>query len=118
MGFCEHYLFIFILQKVLGEFPEKELQLHQTEAQGQLVLSKTSEEGSVHIQRDLKGLRESWMSLHTLSLNLYRSDTEKNTVLILGVFYHFLQAYVQSCAFFCPVWVLLLKTKWDFQYFV
>lgn len=59
-------------ERALGEFPEKELQLHQTEAQGQIVLAKTSEEGKVHILQDLKRLRESWMSLHTLSLNLYR----------------------------------------------
>ncbi|XP_052001938.1 nesprin-3-like [Xyrauchen texanus] len=58
-------------ERALGEFPQKELQLHQTEAQGQTVLAKTSEEGKVHILQDLKRLRESWMSLHTLSLNLY-----------------------------------------------
>ncbi|XP_016428183.1 nesprin-3 isoform X1 [Sinocyclocheilus rhinocerous] len=59
-------------ERALGEFPEKELQLHQTEAQGQTVLVRTSDEGKVHIQQDLKRLRETWMSLHTLSLNLYR----------------------------------------------
>lgn len=59
-------------ERALGEFPEKELQLHQTEAQGQTVLAKTSEKGKVHIVQDLKRLRESWTSLHTLSLNLYR----------------------------------------------
>ncbi|KAK2878972.1 hypothetical protein Q8A67_019763 [Cirrhinus molitorella] len=59
-------------ERALGEFPEKELQLHQTEAQGQIVLAKTSDEGKVHIQQDLKRLRETWMSLHMLSLNLYR----------------------------------------------
>uniref|UniRef100_A0A8C1Z2Q9 Spectrin repeat containing, nuclear envelope family member 3 n=3 Tax=Cyprinus carpio TaxID=7962 RepID=A0A8C1Z2Q9_CYPCA len=59
-------------ERALGEFPEKELQLHQTEAQGQTVLARTSNEGKVHIQQDLKRLRETWMSLHTLSLNLYR----------------------------------------------
>ncbi|XP_066541718.1 nesprin-3 [Hoplias malabaricus] len=59
-------------ERALGEFPEKELQLHRTEGQGQAVLDKTSEEGRVHIQRDLKRLRESWVSLHSLSLNLYR----------------------------------------------
>lgn len=61
-----------LLQRALGEFPEKELQLHRTEAQGHTVLLKTSEEGKVHIQRDLRRLRDSWMSLHALSLNLYR----------------------------------------------
>ncbi|XP_017566769.2 nesprin-3 [Pygocentrus nattereri] len=59
-------------ERALGEFPEKELQLHRTDGHGQAVLAKTSEEGKVHIQRDLKRLRESWMSLHSLSLNLYR----------------------------------------------
>ncbi|XP_016105644.1 nesprin-3-like [Sinocyclocheilus grahami] len=59
-------------ERALGEFPEKELQLHQTEAQGQTVLARTSDEGKVHIQQDLKRLRETWMSLHTLSLNPYR----------------------------------------------
>ncbi|XP_056624469.1 nesprin-3 [Triplophysa dalaica] len=59
-------------ERALGEFPEKEIQLNQMEAQGQNVLEKTSDEGKVHIQQDLNRLRESWMSLHTLSLNLYR----------------------------------------------
>ncbi|XP_035388805.1 nesprin-3 [Electrophorus electricus] len=59
-------------ERALGEFPEKELQLHRTEGQGQVVLAKTSEEGKVHILRDLKRLRESWVALHELSLNLFR----------------------------------------------
>uniref|UniRef100_A0A674F1N9 Spectrin repeat containing, nuclear envelope family member 3 n=1 Tax=Salmo trutta TaxID=8032 RepID=A0A674F1N9_SALTR len=53
-------------ERALGEFPEKELQLHQTEVQGQGVLKRTSEEGRVHILRDMKRLRESWMALHDL----------------------------------------------------
>lgn len=61
-----------LLQKALGEFPDKEIQLQRTDAQGHAVLLKTSEEGKVHIQRDLKRLRESWVSLHELSLNVYR----------------------------------------------
>ncbi|XP_062863502.1 nesprin-3 isoform X2 [Trichomycterus rosablanca] len=59
-------------ERALGEFPEKELQLHRTEVQGNRVLLKTSDEGKVHIQRDLKRLRESWMALLALSHNLYR----------------------------------------------
>ncbi|CAB1331198.1 unnamed protein product, partial [Coregonus sp. 'balchen'] len=59
-------------ERALGEFPEKELLLHQTEVQGQGVLERTSEEGRVHILRDMKRLRESWMALHDLSLNLFR----------------------------------------------
>uniref|UniRef100_A0A8C7LCH9 Nesprin-3 n=1 Tax=Oncorhynchus kisutch TaxID=8019 RepID=A0A8C7LCH9_ONCKI len=62
-------------ERALGEFPEKELQLHQTEVQGQGVLERTSEEGRVHILRDMKHLRESWMALHDLSLNLFRYTT-------------------------------------------
>lgn len=60
------------LQRALGEFPEKEQQLCQTEYQGQNVLARTSEEGKVHIVRDLKRLRESWKALQSLSLNLHR----------------------------------------------
>uniref|UniRef100_A0A8C8C7M5 KASH domain-containing protein n=1 Tax=Oncorhynchus tshawytscha TaxID=74940 RepID=A0A8C8C7M5_ONCTS len=62
-------------ERALGEFPEKELQLHQTEVQGQGVLERTSVEGRVHILRDMKHLRESWMALHDLSLNLFRYTT-------------------------------------------
>uniref|UniRef100_A0A4W5JD54 Spectrin repeat containing, nuclear envelope family member 3 n=1 Tax=Hucho hucho TaxID=62062 RepID=A0A4W5JD54_9TELE len=62
-------------ERALGEFPEKELQLHQTEVQGQGVLKRTSEEGRVHILRDMKRLREAWMALHDLSLNLFRYIT-------------------------------------------
>ena len=61
-----------VLQKALGEFPEKEMQLQRLEAQGRSVLNKTSEEGRVHIQRDMDRLRASWMSLYNSSLNLDR----------------------------------------------
>lgn len=59
-------------QRALGEFPEKELQLQQMEVQGQGVLENTSVDGQVHIQRDMKRLRESWLALYNLSLNLHR----------------------------------------------
>ncbi|XP_042356539.1 nesprin-3 [Plectropomus leopardus] len=59
-------------ERALGEFPEKELQLQQMEVQGQGVLERTSEEGQVHILRDMKRLRESWMALYNTSLNLHR----------------------------------------------
>ncbi|CAL8293377.1 unnamed protein product [Arctogadus glacialis] len=67
-------------QRVLGEFPGMELQLHQTEARGNKVLKHTSEVGRAAIQRDLKALREGWMALYDLSLNLNRvlnSSTEE-----------------------------------------
>lgn len=67
-------------QRALGEFPEKELQLQQMEVQGQGVLERTSEEGQVHILRDIKRLRESWLALYNMSLNhdrLLNSSTEQ-----------------------------------------
>ncbi|MGH0186544.1 UNVERIFIED_CONTAM: hypothetical protein FKN15_022062 [Acipenser sinensis] len=51
------------VQKLLAEFSEKDIQLHQVESQGDAVLTKTSSEGRVHIQRDLEQLRESRASL-------------------------------------------------------
>lgn len=42
------------------------------EVQGQGVLEKTSEEGQVYILRDMKRLRESWLALYNMSLNLHR----------------------------------------------
>ena len=77
-------MLVYVLQRALGEFPEKEIQLHQTEIQGEGVLARTSEEGRVHIRRDLQRLKESWTSLHTLSLNLYRSATSSLRVQQLG----------------------------------
>ncbi|XP_045918592.1 nesprin-3 [Micropterus dolomieu] len=59
-------------ERALGEFPEKELQLQHMEVQGQGVLEKTSEEGQVYILRDMKRLRESWLALYNMSLNLHR----------------------------------------------
>ncbi|CAL1575732.1 unnamed protein product [Knipowitschia caucasica] len=57
-------------EKALGEFPEKELQLQRTEAQGRSVLEKTSEEGRVHILGDMERLRASWMSIYNMTLNV------------------------------------------------
>uniref|UniRef100_A0A3Q3MQ60 Spectrin repeat containing, nuclear envelope family member 3 n=1 Tax=Mastacembelus armatus TaxID=205130 RepID=A0A3Q3MQ60_9TELE len=59
-------------ERVLGEFPEKEIQLQQMEAQGQGVLERTSDEGQVHITRDMKRLRESWLALYNMRLNIQR----------------------------------------------
>ncbi|XP_033844711.1 nesprin-3 [Periophthalmus magnuspinnatus] len=59
-------------QKVLAEFPEKELQLQRTEVKGHSVLEKTSEDGRVHILRDMERLRASWASLYNMSLSLDR----------------------------------------------
>lgn len=59
-------------ERALGEFPEKELQLQQVDIQGQGVLKKTSEEGQVHILGDMKRLKDSWLALYKMSLNLHR----------------------------------------------
>ncbi|XP_047467214.1 nesprin-3 isoform X1 [Mugil cephalus] len=59
-------------ERELVEFPEKELHLQQLEVQGQGVLEKTSEEGQVHILRDLKRIRDAWLTLYNMHLNLHR----------------------------------------------
>uniref|UniRef100_A0A3P9P8Z1 Spectrin repeat containing, nuclear envelope family member 3 n=1 Tax=Poecilia reticulata TaxID=8081 RepID=A0A3P9P8Z1_POERE len=41
-------------QKLLGEFPEKEVHLQQIEAQGGKVLRRTSTDGQVHIRKDME----------------------------------------------------------------
>ncbi|XP_028250509.1 nesprin-3 [Parambassis ranga] len=67
-------------ERALGEFPEKELQLQQMEVQGQGVLERTSQEGQVHILRDMKRLKDAWLVLYNMSLNLHRllnSSTEQ-----------------------------------------
>ncbi|KAM8851774.1 nesprin-3 isoform 1-T3 [Synchiropus picturatus] len=59
-------------QRILQEFPEKELQIQQVEAMGQQVLQRTSEEGRVHIITDLEQLQESWLALNKYSSILHR----------------------------------------------
>lgn len=52
----------------------------------------TSVEGQVHILRDLKRLRESWLALYNMSLNLHRylKKTGVTLVLLLCLFVQFL----------------------------
>ncbi|CAK6975076.1 nesprin-3 [Scomber scombrus] len=74
-------------QRALGEFPQKELQLQQMDVQGQEVLKRTSEEGRVHIIRDMQRLQESWLALYNMSLNLHRllnSSTEQTELSVGG----------------------------------
>lgn len=59
-------------QRLLGEFPEKEIQQQQIEVQGGKVLKRTSMDGQVHIQKDMERLQQRWTDLHSLSLNLNR----------------------------------------------
>ncbi|XP_023130111.1 nesprin-3 isoform X2 [Amphiprion ocellaris] len=78
-------------ERVLGEFPGKDLQLQQTEVQGQGVLERTSGEGQVHILRDIKRLKDSWLALYNMSLNLHRllnssiEHTESDLPTVCGV---------------------------------
>lgn len=67
-------------QRALGEFPEKELQLQQMEIQAHRVFEKTSTDGLVHGQQDLERLRESWLEVYTISLNLHRYQMLASTV--------------------------------------
>uniref|UniRef100_A0A3Q2ZU00 Spectrin repeat containing, nuclear envelope family member 3 n=1 Tax=Kryptolebias marmoratus TaxID=37003 RepID=A0A3Q2ZU00_KRYMA len=57
-------------RQALAEFPEKELQVHQMDVQVQKVLNRTSRDGQVHILKDTERLKELWVSLCDLSLNL------------------------------------------------
>uniref|UniRef100_A0A1A8GNZ7 Spectrin repeat containing, nuclear envelope family member 3 n=1 Tax=Nothobranchius korthausae TaxID=1143690 RepID=A0A1A8GNZ7_9TELE len=66
-------------QKALEEFPEKELQLQQMEVQVQKVLSRTSSDGQVHIQRDMDCLNKSWHDLNDLSWNLHSLSLSTET---------------------------------------
>ncbi|XP_010775302.1 nesprin-3-like, partial [Notothenia coriiceps] len=66
-------------ERALGEFPEKELQLQQMEIQAQGVLERTSEEGRVHILRDIKRQGESWLALRNMSLNLHSSSQQTDS---------------------------------------
>ncbi|KAM4724352.1 nesprin-3 isoform 2-T2 [Anableps anableps] len=59
-------------QRLLLEFPEKELHLHQVEVQGGKVLRRTSTDGQVHIRKDMERLKERWNDLLRLNLSLNR----------------------------------------------
>uniref|UniRef100_W5MPQ9 Spectrin repeat containing, nuclear envelope family member 3 n=1 Tax=Lepisosteus oculatus TaxID=7918 RepID=W5MPQ9_LEPOC len=61
-------------EKVLAEFPEREIELHHLEAQGESVLAKTSPAGRELIWSNLERLKESWKILHTLSMTPSRQD--------------------------------------------
>ncbi|XP_053141974.1 nesprin-3 isoform X2 [Hemicordylus capensis] len=54
------------LERLQTEFPDREIQLQLVEANGQLVVENTSPEGAVHIQTQLKKLKESFTSLEDM----------------------------------------------------
>nr|XP_015205788.1 PREDICTED: nesprin-3 isoform X1 [Lepisosteus oculatus]XP_015205789.1 PREDICTED: nesprin-3 isoform X1 [Lepisosteus oculatus] len=69
-------------EKVLAEFPEREIELHHLEAQGESVLAKTSPAGRELIWSNLERLKESWKILHTLSMTPSRQDGSASSLRI------------------------------------
>ncbi|NXL79773.1 SYNE3 protein, partial [Leptocoma aspasia] len=60
------------LERLLAEFPDKEIQLHLVEAHGQLVMENSSPEETAHVQGELDQLRESWKSLKEMATGLLK----------------------------------------------
>ncbi|XP_067151025.1 nesprin-3 [Apteryx mantelli] len=60
------------LERLLAEFPDKEIQLHLVEAHGQLIMEKSSPEETAHVQAELNQLKESWRSLKDMATNLLK----------------------------------------------
>uniref|UniRef100_A0A2R9AGF6 Nesprin-3 n=1 Tax=Pan paniscus TaxID=9597 RepID=A0A2R9AGF6_PANPA len=57
-------------ERLVAEFPEKEAQLSLVEAQGWLVMEKSSPEGAAVVQEELRELAESWRALRLLEESL------------------------------------------------
>uniref|UniRef100_UPI00398F471D nesprin-3 isoform X2 n=1 Tax=Pristiophorus japonicus TaxID=55135 RepID=UPI00398F471D len=55
-------------EQILTEFPEKEILFHWTRAQGDLVLSSTSPDGSALIEDELQRLWKAWGELQLLGM--------------------------------------------------
>ncbi|KAM8920835.1 nesprin-3 [Pelodytes ibericus] len=60
------------IKELTEELSEKEIQLHEVEAQGQKVMENSSPEGAARIQSELKQLKASWESLNLLWHGLLR----------------------------------------------
>ncbi|NXI33058.1 SYNE3 protein, partial [Sterrhoptilus dennistouni] len=60
------------LERLLAEFPDKEIQLHLVEAHGQLVMETSSPEETAHVQAELDQLKESWKSLKEMATGLLK----------------------------------------------
>ncbi|NXG34212.1 SYNE3 protein, partial [Dromaius novaehollandiae] len=60
------------LERLLAEFPDKEIQLHLVEAHGQLVMENSSPEETARVQAELNQLKESWRSLKDMATNLLK----------------------------------------------
>ncbi|XP_027712376.1 nesprin-3 isoform X4 [Vombatus ursinus] len=75
------------IERLVAEFPDKEVQLHLIEAHGQLVMETSSLEGAALVQGELKELTESWKALKLLQetlLSLIRKWQLKNKELDPG----------------------------------
>ncbi|XP_018862562.1 nesprin-3 isoform X3 [Parus major] len=60
------------LERLLAEFPDKEILLHLVEAHGQLLMENSSPEEIAHIQAELDQLKESWKSLKEMATGLLK----------------------------------------------
>ncbi|NWR44331.1 SYNE3 protein, partial [Regulus satrapa] len=60
------------LERLLAEFPDKEIQLHLVEAHGQLVMENSSPEETAHVQAEVDQLKESWKSLKEMATGLLK----------------------------------------------
>nr|XP_054491739.1 nesprin-3 isoform X2 [Agelaius phoeniceus] len=60
------------LERLLAEFPDKEIQLHLVETHGQLVMENSSPEETAHVQAELEQLKESWKSLKEMAMGLLK----------------------------------------------
>ncbi|NXQ33385.1 SYNE3 protein, partial [Alaudala cheleensis] len=60
------------LERLLAEFPDKEIQLHLVDAHGQLVMENSSPEETAHVQAELDQLKESWKSLKEMATGLLK----------------------------------------------
>ncbi|KAF4801003.1 spectrin repeat containing nuclear envelope family member 3 [Turdus rufiventris] len=66
------------LERLLTEFPDKEIQLHLVEAHGQLVMENSSPEETAHVQAELDQLKESWKSLKEMATGAVSHSPSQN----------------------------------------
>ncbi|KAM9294361.1 nesprin-3 [Gastrophryne carolinensis] len=64
-------------EALLAEFSEKDVQRHQVEAQGQLVMDTSAPEGAALVHTEIKQLIESWETLRELIEQLSRTLKER-----------------------------------------
>nr|XP_034962498.1 nesprin-3 isoform X1 [Zootoca vivipara]XP_034962509.1 nesprin-3 isoform X1 [Zootoca vivipara]XP_034962518.1 nesprin-3 isoform X1 [Zootoca vivipara] len=72
------------LERLQSEFPDREIQLHLTEAHGQLVGENSSLEGAENIQAKVKRLKESFESLEGMVSSLLQKIHANRTTVDAG----------------------------------